>query len=106
MKTLLFALGALALVGCSGLKPVGVLSKETPVTQQSQPLPSADPASKPPSLRPTPPTMLIAEADVDPFHPEIAARKLAAEVDTDNKATANLPVTAEISRYEGGVRQP
>jgi hypothetical protein len=113
VKTLLLALGALALVGCSNLKPVGVLSKETPLTQQGQPLPNAPNTpntptvpARPPMVRPTPPTMNVTPNDVDPNNPYIAAGKLSAEVEIDSKSTVNVPVTAEISRYKDGVRQP
>ena len=107
MKTLLFALGALALVGCTGIHPVGPLAKEKPITQQGQPVPAAAPAvaaSRPPALKPTPPTMLVTPGDVtaDPY---TAATKLTNELAADSKATPNAPVTAEVSHYKGGVKQ-
>jgi hypothetical protein len=105
MKALVFAFGSLALVGCGSMRPVGVLSKETPVIQQSQPLPT-DAASRPPSLKPTPPTLIVAETDVDPNRPEIAAGKLTTELTIDSKASASVPVTVETSRYQNGVKQP
>ena len=106
MKTLLFALGTLALIGCSGLKPVGPLAKDVPITQQGRPLPNTapDPVTVP-AVRPTPPTILVMPADVTADNPYIAASKLTNELSTDGKPTPNSPVTAEISRYKGGVKQ-
>jgi hypothetical protein len=106
VKTLLFAFGTLVLVGCSGLKPVGPLAKEVPLTQQGKPLPDAPIAStaKPPSIRPTPPTMYVTPGDVNPNNPSVAANKLTSELDTDSKASLNAPVTAEVSRIQGRVK--
>ncbi len=104
MKPILLSLGVAALVGCTGVKPVGVLSKETPMTQQSRPLSEAPAdAARPPSIRPTPPTALVAPDDVDPNVPSTvyaAASKLAAEVDADGKTGGNMPVTVEVSRVK------
>jgi hypothetical protein len=106
VKTLLFALGVLTLVGCTGLKPVGPLAKETPIAQQGKALPAASTESvmKAPT-RPTPPTALVTPSDVD-ADPLAAAGKLTNELDADSKPTPNAPVTAEVSRYKGGVKQP
>lgn len=104
MRTLLFALAALALVGCKGVgfRPVGPLAKEPPMTQKGQPLPSA-PAEPVASARPianklTPPTMIVTPGEVTADNAHVLAQKLSTELSTDSKATANLPVTAEISK--------
>lgn len=107
MKTLLFAAGTLALVGCTSLKPVGPFAKEVPITQQGKPIPGVTPepsAVKPPSLRPTPPTMYVTPADVNPDNPYAAANKLSSEISADSKATQNAPITAEVSRIQGRIR--
>jgi hypothetical protein len=108
VKTTLFALGALALVGCAGMKPVGPLAKQVPLIQQGQPLPDAAgaPAAKAPPLRPTPPTMLVTPGEVNATNAREVASKFAEELSIDNKATVNVPVTAEISRpnLRGGVK--
>ncbi len=98
MKTLFFALGALALVGCKtpALKPVGPLAKDVPLIQQSQPLPKA--AAPAPAVRPTPPTMFVAPGDVSATNPHDAANRLTAELTADSKPAVNGPVTAEVSR--------
>ena len=100
MKTLLVALGALSLIGCSSLKPVGPLAKQAPITQQGQPLPGApaEPVARAPAVRPAPPTLLVTPGDVNPDNPRDAANKLAAEVTADTRATASAPVTVDVSR--------
>ncbi|MBM3979929.1 MAG: hypothetical protein FJ304_06530 [Planctomycetes bacterium] len=101
MKTLLFALGALALVGCNTFKPVGPLAKQVPITQQGQPIPNAPAdAPKPPPVRPTPPSLLVTPADVTAENPYAAATKLASELTADGKAAANVPVTVEVSHVK------
>ena len=108
MKTLFFATLALGLVGCSGLKPIGPLAKDKPITQQGQPLPAAAPAVavRAPAVRPTPPTVSVTPGDVTLDNPTAAANKLTNELAADSKATANLPVMVETSRIKGGVKQP
>jgi hypothetical protein len=103
VKTLFIALGALGLAGCTGLKPAGMFAKETPVTEQSQPMPP-DAVSRS-SPRPAPPSAFITPEEVDE-NPYAAASKLSAEVDADSKATSNLPVTVATSHIQGAVREP
>lgn len=103
MKTLLFALCVLALVGCKGLKPVGPLAKEVPITQQGQPLQNA-PVSRAPALKPTPPTMFVKPDDVNTSNANAIASQLAAELQADMKSAVNGPVTVEVSRVKGGVK--
>ena len=115
MRTLLFALCTLALVGCKemGIRPAGPLAKSVPITQQGQPLklknaeyaPDAVAAAKAPAIKPTPPTLLVTPGEVNADNAHVLAQQLSNELNTDSKAPANLPVTAEISRI-GRVRAP
>ncbi len=100
MKTLLFALGTLGLVGCNTtFKPIGPLAKEVPLIHQGQPLPSPPAGSTPPpAIRPTP-TMLVVPSDVS-ANPYAAVNKLGAELETDRKPTPNVPVTVETSHVK------
>lgn len=104
MRTLLFALGALALVGCKGtaLKPIGPLARDPAPVQKGQPLPPAPSESaasaRAPAIKPTPPTMIVTPGEVTADNAHALAQKLSSELSADGKATANLPVTAEISR--------
>ena len=110
MKTLLFAVGTFALIGCKGFTPVGPLAKYAPAPQQSKPLSAAPPeaaaAAKAPAIRPTPPTMLVTPGEVTADNTAAVAAELEAELAADGKATVNAPVTVETSRYKGGVKQP
>ena len=101
MKTLLFALGTLALVGCKTptIRPAGPFAKQPPPMTQSQPLPPA-PAAPAPAVRPTPPTMYVAPGDVSAANPYDAANKLTSELAADGKSGVNAPVTAEVSRIK------
>lgn len=111
MRTLLFAICVLGLVGCKelGVRPAGPLAKSLPVTQSGQPLPPAPApatvASSPPALRPTPPTLSVVPGEVTADNATAVAQKLAAELNTDREATANAPVTVEVSKV-GRVKQP
>lgn len=101
MKTLLFALAALSLVGCKqlGVRPAGPLAKTTPLLQSDQPLPPATvAASKVPAIQPTPPTMYVAPGDVNASTADAVVQKFAAELAEDSKRTANAPVTVEVSK--------
>lgn len=104
MKTLLLAIGMLALVGCKNMTPIGPFAKEVPITQQGQPIPKSD--TSPPAIRPTPPTMLITPGEVNADNAHTAASKLTSELSNDSKTTPNAPVTAEISRVrtKGGTQ--
>jgi YD repeat-containing protein len=107
VKPLLFGLLVLALIGCNSVKPVGILSKEPPpLAQQGKPLPTGTEQARPPTIRPTPPTTTVTPEQVDPANPYIAAGRLTAEVDADSRSLNTAPVTAEVSRIRGGVRQP
>jgi hypothetical protein len=108
VKTLLLALATLALVGC-GIHPVGPLANHLPGggTEKAKPLPEApvEPLAKAPAIKPTPPTMYVTPGDVSVDNPYIAANKLTSELGVDSKSSPNVPVTAEVSRYKGGVKQ-
>ena len=107
MKTFLFALGTLALVGCAGIHPVGPMAKIMPQPKpKAQPAPPAEAVAKVPAVKPTPPTMYVTPDEVTVDNPYVAATKLTSELAADSKAVPNAPVTAEISRYKGGVKQP
>lgn len=101
MRTTLFALAALSLVGCKelGIRPAGPLAKHVPVVQSGQPLPPAEvAASRPPAVQPTPPTLTVTPGDVTADNGHTVAQKLAAELAADSKPTANAPVTVEVSK--------
>ncbi|MCS6863567.1 MAG: hypothetical protein RMJ56_03740 [Gemmataceae bacterium] len=101
MRTILFAVVILSLMGCTTFKPVGPLAPEMPITQQGQPLPAAAypaTAARPPAIKPTPPTLLVTPDDVEANNARAIAAKLANELEIDMKAAVNAPVTVEVSR--------
>ena len=108
MRTLLFALCTLALVGCKemGIRPAGPLAKHLPSPPQGQPpklknaevAPDVVAAARPPAIKPTPPTLLVTPGEVNADNAHAVAQQFAAELSADSKATTNVPVTAEISR--------
>ncbi len=103
MKTFLFALGAISLVGCNTtFRPIGPFAKEVPLIHQGKPISPGD-ASPPPQIRPTPPTMYVVPGDAS-ANPYDAVNKLASEVGIDSKPTPNVPVTVETSRIKSGVK--
>ena len=105
LKTVFLMIGLGVLAGCTTLKPIGPFAKDAPITQQGQPIPSTTADSRPPAVRPTPPSMLVTPDDVNPENPYIAVQKLAAEFDADRKTTSTAPTTVEVSRIKGGVKQ-
>jgi hypothetical protein len=104
VRTLLLALGTLALVGCKGFHPVGPLAKQPPITQQGKPMPNTTPAAsaaaRVPAVKPTPPTMYVQPEDVNPDNARQMATRFGAELEADSKAP-NAPVTVEVSRIQG-----
>ena len=109
MKTLLFGLALVAAAGCMSARPVGPLAKVMKPAKAPAPSPEAT-ATAPepdaaPARRPTPPAILITEAEVSPTNPSAAAEKLMSEFEYDRKSALPAPRTAEVSRYKGGVKQ-
>ena len=95
LKLPLLAAGLTGLVGCAGMKPVGPLAKEVPIVQQGQPLPGAQggpTASRPPSVKPTPPTLYVTPENVNPENANAIAAKLASELEADMKPAVSGPV--------------
>ncbi len=97
MKTLLFALGTAALVGCHSLKPSGPLASDAPKSAAT----AKSDLTPPPALKPTPPTMLVDPGAVTSATAHDAADKLTAELSADSKPSVNAPVTVEVSHIKG-----
>lgn len=99
MRTLLFALGTAALVGCHTLKPAGPFASSEPAPKAGA-VAKSDP-TPPPPVKPTPPTMLVNPGDVTDVTARDAASKLTSELSADSKPSTNAPVTVEVSRVKG-----
>jgi hypothetical protein len=56
-------------------------------------------------VKPTPPMNLIYPDEVSPENPQAAIQRLKNELEADQKSIPAAPLTAEVSRYKGGVKQ-
>jgi hypothetical protein len=109
---LALALGAMA-VGCTGIHPVGPMAKMMgPGPGKGAPGKAKgkdkDEAADPitiPAVRPTPPLNTMGPEDVSPDDPHASLHRLQQELEAEGQRTQAAPVTAEISRIKGGVRQ-
>jgi hypothetical protein len=79
----------------------GVPKGGSPVVGQDAP---PDPVTVP-APRPTPPALLITPGEVTAENPTAAAQKLMSEFEYDRKTIPEVPRTAEVSVYKGGVKQ-
>ncbi|MBA4062232.1 MAG: hypothetical protein C0501_00735 [Isosphaera sp.] len=105
-RFLLLAAALAAVVGCTGIRPVGPLAKMAD-GPKSVPLKDRD-ASEPspvPAVKPTPPSNTIGLEDVTPDDPNAAARRLTQELDADRRTIPAVPVLVQTSRIKGGVRR-
>ena len=109
MTRLLLALALAALVGCTGIHPVGPLAgagfgqkpgKKSDKDKNEPPDPVTVPAPKP-----TPPLNTTGPEDVTPENPGLVIRKLQQELEADNKTVPTASKTVEVSRYKNGVKQ-
>ena len=109
MKTLLFGLTLVGGLGCMTAQPVGPMAKamkpaKGPAAAEKD-APAAAEVAPAPAGRPTPPALLITEAEVGPENTAAAARKLMTEFEFDRKSAAPPSRTAEVSVYKGGMKQ-
>ena len=103
-----------AVIGCKGIEPVGPLAgmwgKDSPnaSAKPSKEKKSKDGPPPPvtvPAVKPTPPLSYIYPDDVEPENVHEAVQKLRNELEAEGKNIPAPPVTAEVSRYKGGVKQ-
>jgi hypothetical protein len=109
MKKLLLTLALGTALGCTGIRPAGPFAKP-PSASGSGKAKERDNDTTPepvtiPAVKPTPPLNTTGPEDVNPDDPYSAAQKLMNELEADRKTVPNVPKTAEISRYKGGVKQ-
>jgi hypothetical protein len=101
------ALALATLTGCKGVEPLGPFAQMKGASK-SKPVKDKGSAPEPvtvPAVKPTPPINLIYPDEVSPENPQAAVQKLRSELDADQKSIPAAPLTAEISRYKGGVKQ-
>lgn len=110
MKMVILGLGIVLTVGCQGVQPAGPFANMAAKNgAKGTPGKSKDDGPPPPvtvpAVKPTPPLNLIYPDEVMADNPHAAAQKLMSELEADRKSMAAPPMTAEISRYKGGVKQ-
>jgi hypothetical protein len=99
-----FGLALASAMGCSGFQVIGPLAKH--YESGKTVLPPSAPAEPitVPAVKPTPPLSIVTPDEVE-RDPYLAAQKLTTEFETDRGTISKAPVTAEVSRYKGGVKQ-
>lgn len=110
MTRLLLALALGALIGCTGIRPVGPLAGSGlgPKAGKAKGDKDKDEPPEPvtvPAPKPTPPLNTTGPEDVSPENPNLAIRKLQQELEADKKTVPSAPKTVEVSRYKNGVKQ-
>lgn len=113
MTRILFALAlgaGVAAIGCTGIHPVGPMAgmagpgpKGTPGKDKKSDEPP-EPVTVP-APRPTPPLNTVGPEDVTAENPYLVLEKVQQELAADRQTIPQAPVTAEISKYKGGVKQ-
>jgi hypothetical protein len=112
-RLLLLGMTMTAALGCGTVQPAGPLAKmmgDKPILGKPAAKPKADKDAPPPpvtvpAVKPTPPLNLVYPDEVMPENPQAALQKLVNELDADKKSMPAAPMTAEVSRYKGGVKQ-
>ena len=108
MTRLILALGLAAAIGCKGVEPLGPFAKmKSTVASKGKPIKEKDtqPPVTVPAVKPTPPMNLIYPDEVSPENPQASIQRLKNELEADQKSIPAAPLTAEVSRYKGGVKQ-
>jgi hypothetical protein len=90
-------------MGCSGFQVVGPLAKHFGPVKSLPPEAAATEPITVPAVKPTPPLSIVTPDEVE-RDPYLAAQKLTTEFETDRGTISKAPVTAEVSRYKGGVK--
>jgi hypothetical protein len=96
-----------AMVGCTGLQPVGPFAKNGGSPGAAGPkldkdMSPPDPVVIPAST-PTPPKCLVKPEDVNSSNATFIQQQLKAELESDEKNMPSVPVTAEVSEYKNGI---
>jgi len=109
MMRIALALALACLIGCKGVEPIGPFAKmkgtSAPKGKLAKEKDSPPPPVTVPAVKPTPPMNLIYPDEVSPENPQAAIQRLKNELEADQKSIPAAPLTAEVSRYKGGVKQ-
>lgn len=110
MTRLILGISLAVVVGCNSIQPVGPFANKLGNTAgtKSKAGKEKDNPAPPitvPAVKPTPPSNFIYADEVSAENPQASIQKLKNELDTDAKNIPAAPMTAEVSRYKGGVKQ-
>lgn len=97
-----------AVIGCSGIQPVGPLAKNGGSSSANPKLNADGTPPDPviiPSPTPTPPKCLVRPEEVNADNAAQIQQQLKAELEADRKTMPSVPVTAEVSEYKGSLKQ-
>jgi hypothetical protein len=97
-------------LGCNSVEPIGPFAKMGGPAPKGKAASARDKDAPPPpvtvpAVKPTPPMNLIYPDEVSPENPQASIQKLKNELEADGKSIPAAPMTAEVSRYKGGVKQ-
>lgn len=97
-------------IGCNSVQPIGPFANKMKGSSKTQGKEAKDKDNPPPpvnvpAVKPTPPMNLIYPDEVSPENPQASIQKLKNELESDQKNIPAAPLTAEVSRYKGGVKQ-
>jgi hypothetical protein len=97
-------------VGCTNVQPIGPFADRMGGSPASRGKPGKEPDGPPPpvtvpAVKPTPPLNIIYPDEVSSENIQASVQKLRNELETDRKNIPAAPLTAEVSRYKGGVKQ-
>ena len=111
MTRFILGIGLALAIGCTSVQPVGPFANKMGGTSGMKTKTAKDTDSPPPpvtvpAVKPTPPLNLIYPEEVSIENPQATIQKLKNELETDGKNITAPPMTAEVSRYKGGVKQP
>jgi hypothetical protein len=108
MSRLFFGLILMAaVVGCTGIQPVGPFAKSSSTSGSTNPKLDKDGTPPDPVMipapTPTPPKCLVHPEDVNSNNAAFIQQQLKTEIEADGKNMPSVPVTAEVSEYKGGI---
>ena len=111
MTRFILGIGLAMAIGCTSVQPVGPFANKMGGSTEAKTKAGKDKDNPPPpvtvpAVKPTPPLNLIYPDEVSSENPQASILKLKNELETDGKNITAPPMTAEVSRYKGGVKQP
>ena len=110
MTRAILGIGLMFAIGCTSVQPIGPFANRMGGTSKASGKMAKDKEGPPspvtvPAVKPTPPMNTIYPDEVSPENPQASIQKLKNELESDQKNIPAAPITAEVSRYKGGVKQ-